>query len=175
MMSLDDTTYPQMNRKHQYCDACGTLLPAPGFFCVLCEPPEPPDPEPEKGLNPFQTFLRIALLVLIFIVIVVVKLNIHLQDPFPEEVSDEVPSEEPIEVAEDEDFRLIFLVKVKLANLRDTPKLNKSKIISTLPQGAQVEILERKGKWSKVRTMPVKENQAQVGWVVSKLLNSKIK
>ena len=171
MMSLDSTTYPQMKRKHQYCDVCGTLLPAPGFFCVLCEPPEPPESNPEKGLNIFQTFLRIALLVLIFIVVVVVKLEINLQDRFPPEVANEAP----LKVAEDEDFKLIFLVKVKLANLRDKPNLKTSKIISKLTQGTQVEIINKTEKWSKIRTKPGKDEQARVGWIGSKLLDSKIK
>ena len=171
MMSLDSTTYPQMKRKHQYCDVCGTLLPAPGFFCVLCEPPEPLESNPEKGLNIFQTFLRIALLVLIFIVIVVVKLEINLQDRLPQEVAYEAP----LKVAEDEDFKLIFLVKVKLANLRDKPNLKTSKIIYKLTQGTQVEIINKTEKWSKIRTKPGKDEQARVGWIGSKLLDSKIK
>jgi hypothetical protein len=171
MMSLDSTTYPQMKRKHQYCDVCGTLLPAPGFFCVLCEPPEPPESNPEKGLNTFQTFLRIALLVLIFIVVVVVKLEINVQDNFPPEVAKEAP----LKVAEDEDFKLFFLVKVKLANLRDKPNLKTSKIISTLTRGTQVEIINKTEKWSKIRTKSGKDEQARVGWVGSKLLDSEIK
>ena len=171
MMSLDSTTYPQMKRKHQYCDVCGTLLPAPGFFCVLCEPPEPPESNPERGLNTFQTFLRIALLVLIFIVVVVVKLEINVQDRFPPEVAKEAP----LKVAEDEDFKLIFLVKVKLANLRDKPNLKTSKIISKLTQGTQVEVINKTGKWSKIRTKPGKDEQARVGWVGSKLLDSEIR
>jgi len=171
MMSLDSTTYPQMKRKHQYCDVCGTLLPAPGFFCVLCEPPEPPESNPENGLNTFQTFLRIALLVLIFIVIVLVKLEINLQDRFPPEVANEAP----LKVAEDEDFKLIFQVKVKLANLRDKPNLKTSKIISTLTQGTQVEVINKTEKWSKIRTKYGNGEQALVGWVGSKLLDSEIK
>ena len=170
-MSLDSTTYPQMKRKHQYCDVCGTLLPAPGFFCVLCEPPEPPESNPEKGLNTFQTFLRIALLVLIFIVVVVVKLEINVQDRFPPEVANEAP----LKVAEDEDFKLIFQVKVKLANLRDKPNLKTSKIISTLTQGTQVEVINKTEKWSKIRTKYGNGEQALVGWVGSKLLDSEIK
>jgi SH3-like domain-containing protein len=150
---------------------CGTLLPAPGFFCVLCEPPEPPEPNPEKGLNTFQTFLRIALLVLIFIVVVVVKLEINLQDPLPQVVANEVP----LKVAEDEDFKLIFLVKVKLANLRDKPNLKTSKIISKLTQGTQVEIINKTEKWSKIRTKPGKNEKTRIGWVGSKLLDSEIK
>ena len=171
MMSLEITTYPNMKRKHQYCDVCGTLLPAPGFFCILCEPPEPPEPTPEKGLNNSQTFFRIAFLTLIFIVVVVVKLQIDLQDLIPQEVSNEAP----LIVVEDKDFKLIFQVKVKLANLRDKPNTKTSKILSRLTQGTQVEILNKTGEWSKIRTKPRTGEQVRVGWIGSKLLNSEIK
>ena len=171
MMSLESTTYPNMKRKHQYCDVCGTLLPAPGFFCVLCEPPEPPEPNLEKGLNTSQTFFRIFLLLLIFIVVVVVKLEIDLQDLIPQEVS----SQAPLIVVEDEDFKLIFQVKVKVANLRDKPNTKTSKILSRLTQGTQVEILNKTGQWSKIRTNPKTGEEARVGWIGSKLLDSEIK
>ena len=171
MMSLEITTYPNMKRKHQYCDVCGTLLPAPGFFCVLCEPPESPEPNPEKGLDTSQTFIRIALLTLIFIVVVVVKLEIDIQDLIPQELSSEVP----LIVLEDEDFKLIFQVKVKVANLRDKPNTKTSKILSRLTQGTPVEILNKTGQWSKIRTNPRTGEEARVGWIGSKLLDSEIK
>ena len=172
-MSLGDNsaTYPNLKRKHQYCDVCVTLLPAPGFFCVKCDPPELPDPDPEKGLVVSQAFLRIVLLILVFIVVAVVRLEIDLQNQAPEEVTGEAS----LKVAKDEDFKLIFQVKVKLANLRDKPNLKTSKIISKLTQGTQVEVINKTGKWSKIRTKPGKDEQARVGWVGSKLLDSEIR
>ena len=144
-MSLGDNsiTYPNMKRKHQYCDVCGTLLPAPGFFCVQCDPPVPPDPDPEKGLNVSQASLRIVILILIFIVVAVVRLEIDLENLIPEEVA----SETPLKVAEDEDFKLLFKVKVSFANLRDKPNTKTSKIIFVLSKGTPVEVLEKKGNW----------------------------
>jgi hypothetical protein len=170
MMSLEITTYPNMKRKHQYCDVCGTLLPAPGFFCILCEPPESPERDTEKGLNTSQTFIRIALLTLIFIVVVVVKLEIDLQNLNPQEVA----SESPLIVVEDEDFKLVFQVKVKLANLRDKPNTKTSKILSRLTKGTPVEILNKTGQWSKIKTKPRTGEQSRVGWIGSKLLDSEI-
>ena len=93
-------SYPNMKRNYQYCDSCGTLLPAPGFFCVRCDPPEPPEPDPEKGLNVSQAYLRIALLTLVFIVIAVVKLEINPLNLFLDSGTDEVS----LQVAEDEDL-----------------------------------------------------------------------
>jgi hypothetical protein len=172
-MSLGDnsTTYHNMKRKHQYCDVCGTLLPAPGYFCVQCDPPEPPNPDPEKGLNFSQAFLRISLLILIFIIVAVVRLEIDLQNLVPKEVA----SEAPLKVAEDEDFKLLFKVKVSFANLRDKPNSKTSKILFVLSKGTSVEVLEKKGKWSKIRSNPGPGEKARTGWLASKLLDSEIK
>jgi len=172
-MSLGDnsTTYPNLRRKHQYCDVCVTLLPAPGFFCVKCDPPEPPDPDPEKGLIASQASLRIVLLILVFIVVAVVRLEIDLQNLAPEEVA----SEASLKVAEDEDFKLLFKVKVSSANLRDKPNTKTSKIIFVLSKGTPVEVLEKKGNWSKIRSNPRPGEESQTGWLASKLLESEIK
>ena len=172
-MSLGDnsTTYPNMKRKYQYCDVCGTLLPVPGFFCVQCDPPEPPDSEPEKGLNFSQASLRIVILILIFIVVAVVRLEIDLEKLAPEEVASEVS----LKVAEDEDFKLFFKVKVNFANLRDKPNIKTSKVIFVMSKGTPVEVLEKKGKWSKIRSNPKPGEEARTGWLASKLLDSEIK
>jgi len=172
-MSLGDnsTTYPNMKRKHQYCDVCGTLLPAPGFFCVQCDPPVPPDPDPEKGLNVSQASLRIVILILIFIAVAVVRLEIDLGNLVPQEVVSEVP----LKVAEDEDFKLLFKVKVSFANLRDKPNTKTSKIIFVLSKDTSVEVLEKKGNWSKIRSNPKPGEKSRTGWLASKLLDSEIK
>lgn len=171
MMKLDSTTYPNIKRKHQYCDTCGTLLPAPGFFCVKCDPPEPPEPDPERGLNVSQTFLRITLLTLIFAVIAVIKLEINLQNLIPQEVAKEAT----LKVAEDEDFKLLFKVNVSFANLRDRPSTKTSKILYVLTRGTQVEVLETKGKWSRISSKPEPGKPVRTGWIGSKLLDSEIK
>ena len=172
-MSLGDnsTTYPNLKRKHQYCDVCVTLLPAPGFFCVKCDPPEPPDPDPEKGLIASQASLRIVLLILVFIVVAMVRLEIDLQNLAPEEIA----SEASLKVAEDEDFKLLFKVKVSSANLRDKPNTKTSKIIFVLSKGTPVEVLVKKGNWSKIRSNPRPGEESQTGWLASKLLDSEIK
>jgi hypothetical protein len=170
-MKLDTTTYPNMKRKHQYCDACGALIPAPGFFCVQCDPPEPPEADPEQGLNGVQTILRITLSVLIFIAVVIVKLEIDLQKIF---FSQEVDRETPINVVKDKDFKLLFKVKVKLANVRDRP-IKKSKIIFKLNKGESVEILNKKGEWSEIRSNSGIDQKTHIGWIKNRLLESEIK
>jgi hypothetical protein len=170
-MNLSNTTYPNMKRKHQYCYTCGTLLPAPGFFCVLCDPPMPPEPDSENSMNAFQTFFRITLLTLIFIIIMVVKLEINLLDMVPQKVI----TQKPIKLAKDKDFKLFFKVNVPLANLRDKPSRKTSNIIFKLTQGTQVEIVKKEGKWSKIRTNSGAGVKVQVGWIGSRLLDSEIK
>lgn len=160
-----------MKRRQQYCDTCGTLLPAPGFYCVQCEPPIPPESDPEKGLDVFPASLRIALLTLVFIVVAVFKLEINLQNLFQKAVTAEVP----LKVAEDKSFELFFKIKVSFANLRDKPSTKKGKILFILTQGTQVEVLEKKGKWSKIRSKPRDGEQVETGWVSNKLLHSEIK
>ena len=164
-------SYPNTKRSYEYCDSCGTLLPAPGFFCVRCDPPEPPEPDPEKGLNVSQAYLRIALLTLVFIVIAVVKLEINPLNLFLDSGTDEVS----LQVAEDEDYEIFFKVNVSFANLRNKPNTKTSTILFVLTQGTQVEILEKKGKWSKIRSKPGPKEPARTGWLASKLIDSEIK
>ena len=66
-------------RKYLYCDSCNSLLPAPGYYCVQCEPPQGPELEPQGELNLSQAMLRISLLTLFFTIIVVFKLDINLK------------------------------------------------------------------------------------------------
>ena len=164
-------SYPNMKRNYQYCDSCGTLLPATGFFCVKCDPPEPPEPDPEKGLDFSQAYLRIALITLVFVVVAVFKLDINPLNLFQDLGTDEVT----LQVAEDEDYEIFFKVNVSSANLRDKPNTKTSTILFVLSQGTQVEILEKKGKWSKIRSKPRPKEPTRTGWLASKLIDSEIK
>ncbi len=162
-------SYPEMKHPYKYCDTCGALLP--GFYCVQCDPPQSPDPDPEKGLNFSQTCARITLITLIFIVVAVVKLEINPLSLFQGSGSDEVP----LEIAKDEDFELVFRVNVSFANLRDKPDMKTSTILFVLTRGTEVEVLEKKGKWSKIRSKPRLKEPRRIGWVGSKLIDSEIK
>jgi hypothetical protein len=163
--------YPKTKRRYQYCDTCETLLPAPGFYCVLCAPPEATKPDSEKGLSFSQSCLRIALLALIFMVVALFKLNI---DPM-QMIQEQDVVESPLKIAEDEDYKIVFMVKVGFANLRDEPNSKTSTIIFVLSKGTQVEILDKKGKWSKIRSHPRPGDQARTGWLANSLLGSEIK
>jgi hypothetical protein len=164
-------SYPDMQRKYQYCDSCGTLLPAPGFYCVQCEPPEAPEPDPEKGMGFSQACLRIALLTLVFLILAVYKLEIDSTSLFQGLSTSEVP----LKVAEDDDYYMVFKVNVSFANLRNEPNTKKSTILFVLTQGKEVEVLDKKGRWSKVRSKPGPGEQSRTGWIVSRLLDSEIK
>ncbi len=160
-----------MKNRGQHCDTCGAILPAPGFFCAQCGPPSAPDIDTENGLSFFQACLRITLLTLIFIAVVMVKLEI---DPATLFQNQEV-KEPPLKIAEDEDYKIFFKVNVSFANLRDEPDTTTSTILFVLPKGTQVEVLDKKEGWSKIRSKPKSGEQARTGWLASKLLDSEIK
>jgi hypothetical protein len=163
--------YPKIKRRYQYCDTCGTLLPAPGFYCINCSPPVGPESEYGKGLSLSQACLRITLLGLIFVVIIYFKLGLDLPSLTLNPVHEEIPLKEAV----DEDYKIVFKVNVSFANLRNEPNLKTSTIIFVVKKGTQVEILDKKGKWSKIRTHPKPGEKARTGWLSNKLLDSEIK
>ncbi len=170
-LSEGAASYPSTKRNRQHCDSCGTLLSAPGFFCVRCGPPESPEPDPEKGLRLSHACLRIALLALVFIVIAVFKLEINPLRLFHDSGSDEVFRQ----VAEDEDYKIFFTVNVSFANLRDEPNAKTSTILSVLTRGTQVEILAKEGTWSRIRSKPGPKKLSRTGWLASRFIDSEIK
>ena len=91
---------------------------------------------------------------------------------------DAVSSEEkevPLKLAVDEDFKLIFKVNTRLANLRNLPKVKTSKVIDTLKLGTQVEVVGSEGDWSKVIIKSGTDVEAKTGWIATKLIKSEIK
>ncbi|MBT5633144.1 MAG: SH3 domain-containing protein [Nitrospina sp.] len=169
--SYSMSPYPKTKREYQYCDSCGTLLPAPGFYCIQCNPPEHPEPDPEKGMGFSQACLRIFLLVLVFVVVAVFKLGIDSTVLFQKMDEQEVP----LKVAKDEDYKMVFKVNVSFANLRNEPNTKTSTILFVLTQGTEVEVLEKKGKWSKIRSKSNQKEKSRTGWLVNRLLDSEIK
>ena len=158
------------DRKYLYCDSCNSLLPAPGYYCVLCDPPQGPESDSVDELKFSQAMLRISLLTLLFLVIAVFKLDIKLIDVFSSSLQ-----ETPMKVAEDEDFKVFFKINTGLVNLRSLPNMKTSKIIGTLVMGAQVEVLGTEGVLSKVKLKPQAGEEPITGWVGTKLLDSEIK
>ena len=157
-------------RKYLYCDSCNSLLPAPGYYCVQCEPPKGPESDSEGDLKFSQAMLRICLLTLLFLVIAFYKLDIKLMDSFSSSVQ-----EIPLKVSEDKDFKVFFKVNTKMANLRNLPKMKNSKIIGSLSMGDQVELLGVDRVWSNVKLKPQAGEEAKTGWIATKLLDSEIK
>ena len=157
-------------RKFLYCDSCNSLLPAPGYYCVQCEPPQGPGSDSEGELKFSQAMLRISLLTLLFLVIAFYKLEVKLVDSFSSSVQ-----EMPLKVSEDKDFKVFFKVNTKMANLRNLPKMKNSKIIGSLRMGDQVELLGEDRVWSNVKLKPQAGEEAKIGWIATKLLDSEIK
>ena len=97
--------------------------------------------------------------------------TLFCHDLFLDSGTDEVS----LQVAEDEDYEIFFKVNVSFANLRNKPNTKTSTILFVLTQGTQVEILEKKGKWSKIRSKPGPKELARTGWLASNLIDSEIK
>ena len=157
-------------RKYLYCDSCNSLLPAPGYYCVQCEPPQGPELESQGELKFSQAMLRISLLTLMFLIVAVFKLDINLKDFFSSSVQ-----VTPLKVAEDEDFKVFFKVNTRVANMRNLPNMKNSKIIDSLEMGVQVEVLGAERGWSKVKLKPQVGEGTKIGWIATKLLDSEIK
>lgn len=160
----------QEKRNQTICPECHDPIPAGAYFCPQCDPPVPPDDDPEKGITPNQAFKRIAVIVSLFLLIAIFKLDISLesitQTFFPGEngaaTTDGVPE------AGDTDFKVIHFVKVDRANIRSQPN-TKSAILLSVTQRQEVNVLERKEKWSKV------EVDGTTGWVANRLLASEVR
>ena len=157
-------------RKFLYCDSCNSLLPAPGYYCVQCEPPQGPGSDSEGELKFSQAMLRISLLTLLFLVIAFYKLDLKLMDGFSSSVQ-----EIPLKVSEDKDFKVFFKVNTKMVNLRNLPKMKTSKIIGSLSMGDQVEVLGVDRVWSNVKLKSQAGEEAKTGWIATNLLDSEIK
>ncbi|MBC8283838.1 MAG: SH3 domain-containing protein [Nitrospinae bacterium] len=155
--------------KYLYCDTCNSLLPAPGYYCVQCEPPHGPESTIEGELTFSQAMLRISLLILLFVILAVFKLDVKMMDVLP------IGQEKKLQIAEDEDFKIFFKINTGLANIRSLPNVKTSKIIASLPMGTQVEVLGSERVWSEVKFNSEAGDQAQTGWIATKLLSSEIK
>ena len=157
-------------RKYLYCDSCNSLLPAPGYYCVQCEPPQGPELESQGELKFSQAMLRISLLTLMFLIVAVIKLDIEIKNVFSS-----IEQETSLKVAEDEDLKIYFKVNTRMANLRSLPNMKNSKIIDSLKMGYQVEVLGAESGWSKVKFKPQAGEGTKIGWIATKLLESEIK
>jgi len=156
--------------KYLYCDSCNSLLPSPGFYCVQCDPPQPPKAEIEGELKFSQAMLRITLLTILFLVIAVFKLEVDVKD-----VLSLGQVETQMKIAEDEDFKIFFKVNTGLVNVRSLANMKNSKIIGSISLGTQVEVLGTEKGWSKVKFKSGSSDVYQTGWIATKFLDSEIK
>ena len=164
-------THSSVKRRSKYCDICGALLPGLRLFCTQCPPPEPVNLNSETGISISQASFQILILIILFIGVAAYKLELKPSSLF----EDLKPNETPIKMAEDEDYKIFFNVNVSFANLRDQPNAKSSTILFVLTQGTQVEVLEQKNGWSRVRSKKMRGKESRTGWIASKLLDSEIK
>ncbi|KMP12546.1 hypothetical protein UZ36_00305 [Candidatus Nitromaritima sp. SCGC AAA799-C22] len=154
----------------QYCGACRTPLSPNTVFCPYCGPPQPPGEEPEEsGITLQQAFIRIGILTLLFMTVAYVKLDLSFDRLFSKQTTEETgenlsDSERPT----DKDFEIIHTVTSPYANVREKPS-TKSKIITVVEKGMNLEVLEDNGGWSRVRVFD------KTGWISNKLLKSEVR
>jgi len=156
--------------KNLYCGTCNSLIPAPGFFCIQCGPPEGPIAVKEGELTLFKTTLRITLLTLLFLIIAVFKLDINMMEVFSVN-----QDEKQMKVAEEKDFKIIFKVNAPEANIRNLPNMKTSQIIDSISKGTQVMVNGVEGDWSKIKYSSGPIGNLNTGWIATRLLDSEIK
>ena len=167
-MPFTSTSYENLKRRKDQkivCRVCKQLVPYDSLICQVCEAPEFPTPDPEKGvLTLSQTFLRVAVMVLIFSLIVVFKQDIRFGQSEPDnqmEVIDEtefVP-ENPLDAA----FEIHHIINVSGANVRAEPSIA-AKRVTVLSLGTRVKALKTQNDWTQISV------NGATGWVASRLL-----
>ena len=156
-------------QKYLYCDSCNSLLPAPGFYCVQCDPPEGPALSTEGDLTFYQAILRILLLTLLFFAIVIIKFDTDKVEKFSYS-----EKETELIIANDEDFKIFFKINTTLANIRSLPNVKTGKVVGKLRMGTKVEVVGTEKEWSKVILKNTQGGKAKYGWIATKLLDSEI-
>ena len=156
--------------KDLYCGTCNSPIPAPGFFCVQCGPPDGPVAVQEGQLTFFKMILRVTLLTLLFLIIAIFKLDINVI-----EVLSNNQDETKIKVTEDEEFKIVFKVNAVMANIRSLPNIKTSTIIDKIPKSTQVMVNGVEGDWSKIKYRAEIGGNFKTGWIATRLLDSEIK
>ncbi len=164
---------PEPASEVRHCPDCREPLPPGSVFCTFCDPPSPAAENPETGLSPFQTLLRISLILLLFGAIVVYKLDIPMGEKVGEPENPDAPHEAvltppPADKPKDADFKVVHSVKASSANVRVKPD-TASEVIAVLQKGAEVNVSENGDLWSTVIV------DGKTGYVASSLLHSEIR
>ena len=166
-MPFTSTSYDNLKRREGrkiVCRVCKQIVPEDCLFCQVCDAPELPEPDPEKGVLTFpQTVLRVGVMVLIFSLIVVFKQDIKFgrSADTPTEVIEE--TEFVPENALDAAFETYHIVNVAGANVRAEPSIAAKKV-TVLSIGTRVKILNTQKDWTLISA------NGATGWIYSRLL-----
>jgi uncharacterized protein YgiM (DUF1202 family) len=141
---------------------------------LRCDPPGIDYDDPVSGLTGFQAFLRIGVILSIFFAIAFYKLDLSVDnvmqaiDPGSSLLD---PSDTLIQnngtPVKDDDFAITNFINTDNTNIRSEPSA-KSAVVMKAKKGEQVDLLERREKWSKV------EIKGKKGWVSNSLLSSEV-
>ncbi|MFQ5674100.1 MAG: SH3 domain-containing protein [Nitrospinales bacterium] len=149
-----------------HCSACGWPLRG-ALYCRRCGPPRPPPRDyEEESLANGKTFTRIALMVLLFVGVAMLKLDVKI-DLFGTEPNGKPAAVPESEKPRDEDFKVVHLVNVSLANVRKRPS-PRGRIVMVLEKDTRVQVLEEKGKWLRISA------HDKTGWIYGELVTARV-
>jgi len=156
-------------RRISYCAVCDTRLPPNAIFCLECDPPLPPGAEPEEtGISFDQALIRIGILVTLFLAVAIVKLDISFDQLFlGKQTKNELETLAINKQPQDKDFQTIHTITASLVNIRSMPSKN-GKIILIAERGMNLQMIEGKKNWSKVRVLE------KSGWISNKLFKTEV-
>ena len=156
-------------KKDSFCAVCEFLLPPNAIFCPNCDPPLPPDREPEEfGITLGQALLRISILVVLFIAILVSRLDLSVDKIISGKIMNankDLSSQK--NNLSNKDFHINHIVTASAVNIRSESSVN-SRIIITVKQGVRLEILDKNKFWSKVNVL------GKTGWISNKFYKSEV-
>lgn len=167
-MPFTGTSYDNLKRREGrkiVCRVCKQIVPEGCLICQVCDAPEFPEPDPEKGVLTFpQTALRVGVMVLIFSLIVVFKQDIKFGQSASDSPTEVIEETEFVpENALDAAFETYHIVNVAGANVRAEPSIAAKKV-AVLAMGTRVKILNTQTGWTQITA------NGATGWIYSKLL-----
>ena len=155
-------------KSSSFCAVCEFQLPPNAIFCPNCDPPLPPEREPEEiGITLGQALLRISILVILFIAILVSRLDLSVDKSISGIINENIDLSRQKSNLSSKDFHINHTVTASAVNIRSEPSVN-SRIIITAKQGVKLEILDKNKLWSKVNVL------GKTGWISNKFFKSEI-
>jgi len=156
--------YSKESKPALFCSSCGAKIRSRSIFCFECGPPDSPAKEPEEsGTTLKQAFIRIAFLLFLFICVVIFKFYIT-KDTLTSNLNVNREGQSLISKKNIQgDAKLAHIVIAPIVNVRSKPSM-KGQIIAIVEEGMNLNVIEKKENWAKVRVFN------KTGWIANKLI-----